>query len=171
MWQPGHSYSSFTIAITVVAHTLVFVTVCIASFFLERFRALSDVDKFTWCAKGTKLFYFPIPIFTGLWYLLVDDTLKKDVVNGPTKTAFVVIYVRTHWFQSPRQRTDQMAVGKLLYGNQFSSYSVIHSSLNFCYLQSIQCWYILQWGGTILIHAWVHRRDGWTTFLYQLDTG
>ena len=85
----------FTIAIIVVVYTLVFLTVCIPSFFLERFRALSDVDKFTWCAKGTKLFYFPVPrpIFTGLWYLLVDDTLKHDIINGTTKTAFVVTYM------------------------------------------------------------------------------
>ena len=55
-----------TIAITIVVYTLVFLTVCTASFFLERFRALDDADKFLWCIKGTKLFKFPIPIFTGM---------------------------------------------------------------------------------------------------------
>ena len=112
-----------TIAITVVVYTLVFLTVCTGSFFLERFRALGDVNKFTWCAKGTKIFYFPIPIFIGLWYLLVDDTLKDDVVNGTTKTAFVAIYIHVGF-----NLLDSvlMAVGKLLYGNRFSTALFIH---------------------------------------------
>ena len=65
-----------TIAITAVVYALVFFIVCIVSFFLERFRALNDMDSFTWWAKGTKILYCPIPIFTGLWYLLVDDILN-----------------------------------------------------------------------------------------------
>ena len=49
------TFVSSTIAIPVVVscvYTLVFLTVCAGSFFLERFRALGDVDKFTWCAAG-----------------------------------------------------------------------------------------------------------------------
>ena len=121
------------IAITIVVYALVFFIVCIASFFLERFRALNCMDRFTWWAKGTKIFYFPIPIFTGLWYLLVDDTLKDDVVNGTTKTAFVAIYIHVGF-----NLLDSvlMAVGKLLYGNRFSTaYYSFHSS--FCHPQSI----------------------------------
>ena len=121
------------IAITVVVYALVFFIVCIASFFLERFRALNCMDRFTWWAKGTKIFYFPIPFFTGLWYLLVDDTLKDDVVNGTTKTAFVAIYIHIGF-----NLLDSvlMAVGKLLYGNRFSTaYYSFHSS--FCHPQSI----------------------------------
>ena len=112
-----------TIAITAVVYALVFFIVCIVSFFLERFRALNGMDRFTWWAKGTKIFYCPIPIFTGLWYLLVDDTLKDDVVNGTTKTAFVAIYIHVGFnlFDS-----ILMAVGKLLYGNRFSTALFIH---------------------------------------------
>jgi hypothetical protein len=112
-----------TIALTIVAYTLVFFAVCVASFFSERFRALGGVDKFTWCAKGTKVFYFPIPIFTGLWYLLVDDTLKDDIVNGTTKTAFVAIYIQVGF-----NLLDSVlvSVGKLLYGNRFSTALFIH---------------------------------------------
>ena len=75
------TFAFVTIFVTFIAYTLVFFAVCLASFFSEKFNSLSDVNKFTWCAKGTKLFYFPIPVFTGLWYLLVDDSLKNDVVN------------------------------------------------------------------------------------------
>jgi hypothetical protein len=112
-----------TIATAVITYTLVFFTVCITSFFSERFRALADVDKYLWCTKLTKLFYFPIPIFTGLWYLLVDDTLKDDIVNGTTKTAFVAIYMHVGY-----NLLDNvlMAVGKLLYGNRFSTALFIH---------------------------------------------
>lgn len=107
------------LSITVVAYTLLF----IASFFLERFRALGEVDKFYWCTKGTKMFYCPIPVFIGLWYLLVDDTLKDDIVNGTTKTAFVAIYIHVGF-----NLLDSVlsAVGKLLYGNRFSTALFIH---------------------------------------------
>ncbi len=112
-----------TIAVTVATYTLLFITVCIASFSSERFRALGDVEKFTWCAKGTKVFYFPIPIFTGLWYLLVDDTLKDDIVNGTTKTAYVAIYIQVGF-----NLLDSVlvSVGKLLYSNRFSTALFIH---------------------------------------------
>ena len=126
-----------TIAITVLVYILVFVAVCIASFFLERFRALSDVDKFIWCAKGTKLFYFPFPIFTGLWYLLVDNTLRDDVINGTTKTTFIAIYIYTCWFQPLWQYSNSSGKASLW---QLNQYSVIHSS--FFHSQSIQCCYI-----------------------------
>ena len=55
------------------------IVVYIASLFLDTFRALSDLDKFHWCSKVPKMFYFPIPIFIGLWHLLVDDILKDDI--------------------------------------------------------------------------------------------
>jgi hypothetical protein len=112
-----------TIALTVVAYTLLFITVCIASFFLKKFWALGDVDKFLWCIKGTKLFYFPIPVFTGLWYLLVDDTLKDDVVNGTTRTVSVVMYILVGFYLYD---TVLLVTEKLLYGNRFSTSLLIH---------------------------------------------
>ena len=112
-----------TIAITIVIYTLVFFTVCIASIFLERFRALGDVDKLLWCIKGAKLFYFPIPIFTGLWYLLVDNTLKDDVVNGTTKTVPVALCILVGFYLYD---SVLMVAGKLLYGNRFSTALLIH---------------------------------------------
>ena len=112
-----------TIAITFVAYTLIFLTVCIVSIFMERFRALGDADKLLWCIKGTKFFYFPIPIFTGLWYLLVDDTLKDDVVNGTTKTVPVTLCILVGFYLYD---SILMVVGKLLYGNRFSTALLIH---------------------------------------------
>ena len=112
-----------TIAITIIAYTLLFLIVCIASFFLERFRAIGDVDKLLWCIKGTKLFYFPIPVFTGLWYLLVDDTLKDDIVNGTTKTVPVAVYILVGFYLYD---SILMVAGKLLYGNRFSTTLLIH---------------------------------------------
>ncbi len=112
-----------TIAITVVAYAFLFITVCVASFFLERFRALGDMDKYLWCIKGTKLFYFPIPVITGLWYLLVDDTLKDDVVNGTTKTVPVAMYILVGFYLYD---SVLMVTGKLLYGNRFSTSLLIH---------------------------------------------
>ena len=76
------------------------------------------LTSFLWCIKGTKLFKFPIPIFTGMWYLLVDDTLKHDVVNGTTKTAPVAVYTLVGLYLFD---TVLMIVGKLLYGNRFST--------------------------------------------------
>ena len=117
------SFIFSTITITAVVYTFLFFAVCIVSFFSERFRALGDVDKFIWCAKGTKVFYFPIPVFTGLWYLLVDDTLKDDIVNGTTKTAFVAIYMHVGFSLLD---SVLMAVGKLLYGSRFSTALFVH---------------------------------------------
>ena len=111
---------------TFVAYMLLFFAVCIASFFLEIFRALGDVDKFTWCVKYMKMFYFPIPIFTGLWYLLVDDTLKNDIVNGTTKTSFVALYIHVGFYLLD---TTVMAVGKLLFGSRINTTLLVHHSL------------------------------------------
>ena len=69
------------------------------------------------------MFYFPIPIFTGFWYLLVDNTLKDDVVNGTTKSAFVAIYMHVGFSLLD---SILMAVGKLLYGSRFSTALFVH---------------------------------------------
>jgi hypothetical protein len=112
-----------TIAITIVAYTLLFITASIVPFFLERFRALDDKDKLLLSTKITKFFYNTIPAFIGLWYLLVDDTLKDDIINGTTKTAYVAIYMHVGFNLLD---TVLMAVGKLLYGNRFSAGLFIH---------------------------------------------
>lgn len=98
-----------------MSYTLLIIVVYIASLLLDTFRAPGDIDKFLWCMmKVPKMFYCPISVFTGLWHLLVDDTLKEDVVNGTTKTAFVAIYVYVDF-----NFCDSVivTVGKLLYGN------------------------------------------------------
>ena len=123
-----------TIAITVIVYTLLFLTVCVASFFLERFKTLGDVDKLLWCIKGTKLFYFPIPVFTGMWFLLVDDTLKDDVVNGTTKTVPVAMYILVGFYLYD---TVLLVAGKLLYGNRFSTALLIHHFVIFSFCSVI----------------------------------
>ena len=104
-----------TTAITAATCTLLFLTLCAATFFLEKFGALSGVEKFMLCHKVTKLFYFPIPIFIGLWYLLVDDTLKDDIVNGTTKTVFIASYMHTGFYLHD---AVVIAVGRVLYGSR-----------------------------------------------------
>ena len=117
-----------TVAITCILYSLLFFVVSLVSFTTERFRVLSGVDKFTWCAKGTKVFYFPIPVFTGFWFLLVDDTLKDDVVNGTTITSFIAIYIQVGFFLLD---SILMAVGKILYGRRFSTALLIHHLIVF----------------------------------------
>ena len=120
------SFIISTITLFIFAYILLFFTVCIVSFFSERFRALGDADKFIWCAKGVKVLYFPIPISIGLWYLLVDDTLKDDVVNGITKTAFVATYMHIgHYLVD----SALMVVGNLLYDCRFSTVLLVHHSI------------------------------------------
>ena len=130
------SFIFSTITITAVVYTLLFSTVCIVSFFSERFRALGDVDKLIWCAKGTKVFYFPIPVFTGFWYLLVDDTLKDDIVNGITCKDCLCCHIHARWLQPPRQYSRCSGKTSLW---QPIQYSFIHSS--FCPPESLQYWY------------------------------
>ena len=110
--------------------------VCMVSFFSARFRALGDVDKLIWCAKGTKVFYFPIPVFTGFWYLLVDDTLKDDIVNGITCKDCLCCHIHARWLQPPRQYSRCSGKTSLW---QPIQYSFIHSS--FCPPESLQYWY------------------------------
>lgn len=77
------------------------------------FRSLNGVDKFTWCvAKATKVLYFPLPILTGYWYLLVDDSLSTDVVNGMTKTSYIIMYM---YVQCNIFDCILMAIGKFLF--------------------------------------------------------
>ena len=115
-----------TIIATFVIYTLLFFVVYVWSRTLVRFQAIKDVDKFTWCAKLTKVFYFPIPILTGLWFLLVDDTLRSDIANGTSKSSFIAIYLHVGF-----NILDciLMAVGKVLFGRAFSSALFIHHFL------------------------------------------
>ena len=122
------TFTFITIFVTFVAFTLIVFAVCLASFLSEKFSSLSDVDKFTWCAKGTKVFYFPIPVFTGLWYLLVDDSLKNDVVNGTTKTSFIAMCMHIGFNVLD---CALMAIGKLIFGHRFSTALFIHHFLVF----------------------------------------
>ena len=112
-----------TIVITFFAFMLLYFLVCLVSLLSARFRSLSGVDRFTWCAKATKVFYFPLPILTGFWYLLVDDTLHNDVVNATTKTSYIAIYMHDGFMILD---CILMALGKLFYGKQFSNSLVIH---------------------------------------------
>ena len=93
---------------------------------LARFQALKDADKFTWCTRLTFVFYSPIPILTGLWFLLVDDTLKNDVANGTSKSSFIATYLHVGF-----NILDFIlaATGKLFFGKAFSSALLIHHSL------------------------------------------
>ena len=120
------TFAFATICLIFVAYMLLFFTMCVASFFSETFRALGDVDKFTWCVKCMKMFYFPIPILTGLWYLLVDGTLKDDIVNGTTKTSFIAIYIHVGFNLLD---TTVIAVGKLLFGGRISTALLVHHLL------------------------------------------
>ena len=58
-----------------------------------------------------------------MWYLLVDNTLKHDVVNGTTKTVPVAVYTLVGLYLFD---TVLMIVGKLLYGNRFSTALLFH---------------------------------------------
>jgi len=40
-----------------------------------------------------KFFILPIPVFTRLWYLAVDDTLQHDAANATSKTSFIAVYM------------------------------------------------------------------------------
>ena len=111
------SFIFSTIAITVVFYTLLISLMCIVSLFLDKFRKLlviwisfSGVLKSPRCST-----VLAIPIFTGLWYLLVDDTLKDDIVNGMTKSVFLALYIHVGF-----NFCDSIIiiVGKLLYGNR-----------------------------------------------------
>ena len=53
----------------------------------------------------------------------MDDTLKDDVVNGTTKTVPVAVYTLVGLYLFD---TVLMIVGKLLYGNRFSTALLIH---------------------------------------------
>ena len=121
--ETAWNFKISTVAITCISYTLLFFVVSLASFTTERFRVLNGVDKFTWCAKSTKVFYFPVPVVTGFWFLLVDDTLKDDVVNATTKTSFIAVYIHVGF-----NLLDSilMAVGKILYGSRFSTALLIH---------------------------------------------
>ena len=112
-----------TILYTFLASLLLYSLVSLASFSSSTFRSLSGVDKFTWCAKATKVFYFPLPILTGYWYLLVDDSLSKDVVNGTTKTSHISIYMYIGYITFD---CILMAIGKFLYFKKFSSTLFLH---------------------------------------------
>ena len=112
-----------TIIYTVLAALLVYSLVCLVSFSSSTFRSLNGVDKFMWCAKATKVFYFPLPILTGYWYLLVDDSLSKDPIKGVTKTSYVSICIHVGYniFDC-----TLMAIGKVLYGKKFSTTLTLH---------------------------------------------
>ena len=104
-----------TTCITCIFYMITFLTVHCLSSLSERYTFLSDVEKFSWCLNGTKAFYSLIPTLTGLWYLLVDDTLKNDVVNGTVKTSFIVSYIH---FGFHLLDSILLMVKKLLFGNR-----------------------------------------------------
>ena len=116
-------FTFLTILYMFLAALLVYSLICLASFSSSTFRSLSGVDKFTWCAKATKVLYFPLPILTGYWYLLVDDSLSKDVVNGTTKTSYISIYIYVGYIIFD---CILMAIGKLLYFKTFSNTLFLH---------------------------------------------
>ena len=99
------------------------------------------------------MFYFPIPVFTGLWYLLIDDTLDDDVVNGTTRSAFIAIYVHVGF-----NLLDSilMAVGKLLFGSRFSTALFIH---HFVVLTLLVLLCITMGRGNILLYLHSYRRS------------
>ena len=63
-------FTFLTILYTFLAALLVYSLICLASFSSNTFRSLSGVYKFTWCAKATKVLYFPLPILMGYWSFL-----------------------------------------------------------------------------------------------------
>jgi len=75
--------------------------------------------KFTWCARIMKFFVFLIPVFTGLWYLAVDDTLQHDAVNATSKTSFIALYVGC--FQYSRQHLGSRQLESFFLAGGFPS--------------------------------------------------
>lgn len=116
-------FVTLVIFYTFLVSLLVYIVISLISFTSSRFRCLSGVDKFTWCAKATKVLYFPFPILTGYWYLLVDDSLYMDAVNATTKSSYMTIYMHIGFNIFDCML---MAIGKLLYGRMFSNTLFLH---------------------------------------------
>ena len=116
-------FKFITVGLTFTAFALILFAVYLASLLVVKFKSLSDVEKFTWCARIMKFFMFPIPIFTGFWYLAVDDTLHNDVVNATTKTSFIAVYMFVGFCSLD---CILAAIGKLLFGRSYSTAIVVH---------------------------------------------
>ena len=114
------------IMVTFVIYTSLFFVVYLVSKTSVRFNSLHSADRFTWCVRLTKELYFPIPVFTGLWYLLVDDTLRNDIANGISKSSYIALYMHIGY-----NILDciLVAVGKILFGRLFSTALFIHHFL------------------------------------------
>ena len=76
-------------------------------------------------------------VLTGLWFLLVDETLQNDIVNGVTKTSFIAIYMHVGFNALD---SALMMIGKILYGRHFSTSLFIHHFLVFS-LYSVGLYY------------------------------
>ena len=111
------------VGLTFVVYALILLAVYLASLLSVNFKSLSDVEKFTWCARLMKVFFFPFPILTGFWYLAVDGTLRNDVVNGTSKTSFIALYM---WFGFYILDGSLAALAKLLFGRSYSTALFVH---------------------------------------------
>lgn len=81
----------------------VFLLIFILSYFVslafETFRSkLRAKEKVFWCLAFVRSIFGLFSIFPGLWFIGVDDTLKRDVVNGSTPTSFLVLNIANGFF-------------------------------------------------------------------------
>ena len=63
--------------------------------------------------------------FLALWYLLVDDTLSKDVVNATTVSSHIAVYICVGFFLF---ESSALFSSNFIFGN-FNTYLALHHSL------------------------------------------
>ena len=87
------------IAGTYLATTAIFIVSYFGSFQFTTFKSyLRTKEKVFWCLSFVRAVFGIVATSFGLWYLVVDDTLSKDVVKATTVSSHIAVYICVGFF-------------------------------------------------------------------------
>lgn len=89
----------YTILYTIAFFTIVFFLSFLGSFTFHTFKnVLRPKEKIFWCLAFVRGVFGIFSSIVGIYYLVFDDTLKKDIVNAKTALSVLSIYVTVGFF-------------------------------------------------------------------------
>lgn len=87
------------VSLVTLIFSFVFLVSYLGSFCFITFRSkLRTKEKIFWCLSFVRGLFGFVAIFFGLWYIVLDDTLQKDVVNGSTQTSLIATNISVGFF-------------------------------------------------------------------------
>ncbi len=89
----------YTIIYTLVFFSIIFILSFLVSYNFHTFKnVLRTKEKVFWCLAFVRGFFGVTGTVIGVYFLLIDNTLKDDIVYGKTITSSLVIYYAIGFF-------------------------------------------------------------------------